>query len=94
MTEDDWRPLAAVQALEKRGAIVWAIRQFFHAAGYVEVHTPTLSATRLWIVISPARGSLVLGRLRRLRLCESRRCSVLSAVFTRIWHGSVCWQLG
>ncbi len=39
----DWRPTASVETLNKRGEIVWGIREYFHELGFVEVQTPVLS---------------------------------------------------
>ncbi|MGN6544958.1 MAG: EF-P lysine aminoacylase EpmA [Aureliella sp.] len=41
---NDWRPVATAANLQRRAEIVWQIREFFHARGYAEVHTPTISA--------------------------------------------------
>lgn len=43
MMANDWRPRATVETLEKRSALIWLIRQFFHSRGYAEVQTPTIS---------------------------------------------------
>lgn len=41
---NDWRPVAIPANLERRAEIIWQIREFFHARGFAEVHTPTISA--------------------------------------------------
>lgn len=43
MRGDDWQPVASVEMLEHRAAIVWQIREFFQRNGYAEVQTPTIS---------------------------------------------------
>src|SRR3984957_19461196 len=41
---NDWRPTAALSALERRAALLAAAREFFAVRGVLEVETPILSA--------------------------------------------------
>jgi elongation factor P--(R)-beta-lysine ligase len=40
----NWRPSAALSALQRRAAMLGAAREFFAARGVLEVETPILSA--------------------------------------------------
>ena len=43
MSALSWQPTASLQNLQRRGELLWTIRQFFHARGLIEVQTPILS---------------------------------------------------
>lgn len=43
MSKPSWHPTASVEMLKKRADLVWTIRTFFHAQGFVEIQTPVLS---------------------------------------------------
>lgn len=38
-----WQPTASVQHVKRRSELLWAIREFFHRRGVLEVQTPILS---------------------------------------------------
>lgn len=38
-----WQPTASVQHVQRRGELLWTIREFFHRRGVLEVQTPILS---------------------------------------------------
>jgi elongation factor P--(R)-beta-lysine ligase len=38
-----WQPTASVQHVQRRGELLWTIREFFHRHGVLEVQTPILS---------------------------------------------------
>ena len=43
MNANDWGSLATAETLQRRGDILWRIRDFFHRNGFAEVQTPTIS---------------------------------------------------
>ena len=58
LTQCSWHPTATPDALLRRSEIVWQIRQFFHARGFAEVHTPIISHdTVVDLNIEPVRIS-------------------------------------
>jgi lysyl-tRNA synthetase class 2 len=40
---NSWQPTARTEILQRRAALLWSIRQFFHDCDMAEVHTPILS---------------------------------------------------
>lgn len=57
---ESWRPTATAQSLARRSQIVWALREFFHREGFLEVQTPVLSHdTVIDRHIDPVRVSAV-----------------------------------
>src|ERR1700719_3492146 len=68
---NDWRPTAALSALERRAALLAAAREFFAVRGVLEVETPILSAAAVSDPQIESLATRVAGMAARAYLCAS-----------------------
>src|ERR1700719_4638321 len=68
---NDWRPTAALSALERRAALLAAAREFFAVRGVLEVETPILSAAAVSDPQIESLATRVAGMAARRYLCPS-----------------------
>src|ERR1700719_4462333 len=68
---NDWRPTAALSALERRAALLAAAREFFAVRGVLEVETPILSAAAVSDPQIESLATRVAGMAAPAYLCTS-----------------------